>query len=198
MSEVASDFRLLHGHSLVGLWGALESMVFDLVAAWLQHIPGARAVDTVRGVKVSLADFDSMTPEDRMRAIVSELDRAHSQRGGIARFEKLLDAVALSGTYPGVLGENVFIVQQLRNVFAHRRGVADRRFVAAAPFFAIDVGRNVPCGRAVWHASLSTIIEYGLVIRNRVGAHFDQPPAELLDVPALRALVEPEAARHPR
>jgi hypothetical protein len=35
-SELASEFRLLHGHSLVGgVWAAFETMVVDLVTAWL-------------------------------------------------------------------------------------------------------------------------------------------------------------------
>jgi hypothetical protein len=172
-SEIASDFRLLHGHSLVGIWGALETMVVDLVAAWLLNVPGAREVEQIQKIRISIAKFEAMEPIDRMVAIVRELDKGEGT--GIDRFERLLDPVFLGGSHPVELAENLYIIQQLRNVFAHRRGVADKRFVTACPFFDLAVGDKVPCGTELWGESVATVAAYALLVRNRVNAHFDDP-----------------------
>jgi hypothetical protein len=197
-SEIESDFRLLHGHSLVGIWGALETMVVDLVAAWLLNVAGAREIEQIQKIKISIATFEAMEPIDRMLAIVRELDK--SQGLGIDRFERLLDPVFLSGSHPVDLAENLYVVQQLRNVFAHRRGVADKRFVTACPFFGLAAGDKVPCGTELWGEAVASVSVYALLIRNRVNGHFGDP---LLDATAppivdLRTLVEPEAAKPPR
>jgi hypothetical protein len=34
-SEIDRDFPVLHGHALMGAWGALECLIEDLAVAWL-------------------------------------------------------------------------------------------------------------------------------------------------------------------
>jgi hypothetical protein len=195
--EIASDFRLLHSHSIVGVWGALETMVFDMATAWLLNVPNARQVEAVTRIKVSLALFDAMDEEDRMRSIVHELERGQGQRSGIDRFEMLLDPLFLTSSYPSVLAENLFIVQQIRNVFAHRRGVADGRFVTACPFIDLAVGDPVPVTTTVWHTCIDTIICYGLLVESRVAAHFGEEEVPLLNLPHLRSMFAPREAPEP-
>lgn len=96
-TEIDNDFRLLHGHSIVGVWGALETMVTDLIGAWLLNFPQARQMPQVADFKISVSEFESLTSEERMQAIVNELDRRNITRVGINRFELLLDSVALGG-----------------------------------------------------------------------------------------------------
>jgi hypothetical protein len=177
--EIESDFRLLHGHSLVGVWGALETMVSDLVLAWLINIPQARQMPQIAGIKISLAEFESLNSEERMSTIVSELDRASLSRAGVARFENLLDAVMLGGSYNSTLAANLYEMQQIRNVVAHRRGVVDRRFVAACPQLGLRVGDLVPLGNEPWYACLMSAASYATTVTNRVRKHFGAPELDV-------------------
>src|SRR5205823_5696069 len=103
-AESASDFRLLHGHSLVAIWGAVETLVFEVVAAWLLNRPDAIADPTIGDMKVPFGLFEQLSREDRIYAVTSELDRRRGDRAGIQRFENVLDPVGLSGSYDEVLG----------------------------------------------------------------------------------------------
>jgi len=184
-TEIESDFRLLHGHSLVGVWGALEAMASDLVLAWLINVPEVRMRPQVAGIKVSLVEFERLSSEERMHKIVRELDRASSSRAGIARFEDLLDTVMLSGSYDSALAQNIYEMQQIRNLFAHRRGVADMHFVTACPQLGLSVGEPVPLSFEPWFACLMSSISYTWTVVNRVNRHFgakeiDEPPVQQL------------------
>ena len=97
--ESGRDFPLLHAHMLVGAWGALEAAVEDLVVAVLRNDPTVRASESISRIKISLADFESADAEERMRIVVTELQRAlrSEQRLGVNAFEGVLGEVGLGG-----------------------------------------------------------------------------------------------------
>ena len=73
--ELSSGFPLLHERVIVSLWTILEATIKTFLARWLQHYPGAMNAETVRQVKVPIADFDAMDNEERTYWIVPKVTR---------------------------------------------------------------------------------------------------------------------------
>lgn len=169
-SEIRGGFRLLHAHSLVGVWGAFEAMVEDLVIEWLVNVPSALERDAFAKVTVPVAEYERLSRADRMKAIVRELERKNASpyRAGVGQFEHVLEAVGLDGPVPKRARDRLFEYQQIRHVYVHRGGVADRRFTEACPRFNASVGKPIPIGQEEYLDYLLSVAFYGNVIANRV------------------------------
>jgi integrase len=165
--EASDDHPLLHGHSLVAIWGALETMAIGVVAAWLIHRPGSRS-DKVSDIKVPYSMFEDLSEEDRVDALVHELDQQWGAKKGVDRFETLLTWVKLSGQTDPVLAQNLYEMQQVRNVFAHRRGIADRRFIEACPHFGCGVGDQILLDRDAWYDAMVAALVYAETVLLRM------------------------------
>lgn len=130
---------------------------------------------------MSYLDFETLDRDERMSALAHELDRDRGAgtRIGIGRFESLLEAVGLGGAYPSQLGRNIYEMQQVRNVFAHRRGISDQRFVNACPQLGYSVGQAVRIDRETWIDFTATTVAYAGVLLHRVqeklGLNVDRP-----------------------
>src|SRR5439155_13673842 len=118
-AQTADDHPFLHGHSLVAIWGAMETMVLDVVASWLRNRKQVLEHPKIADLKIPFGKFQSLGEDDRFDFAANELDRQRAQGSGINRFESLLEPVGLSGFYEPVLGQNLHEMQQIRNVFAH-------------------------------------------------------------------------------
>jgi hypothetical protein len=144
----------------------------------LLHRPEARELPKVADIKVSYSTFESLSSEQRMDALAYELDRQRGSRAGIDRFEGLLEQVELSGSYPKQLATNIYEMQQVRNVFAHKRGIADGRFVTACPYLGYDVGDRLVIDREAWTDFTVTAVAYAGVILYRVQEQLGMSVAE--------------------
>jgi hypothetical protein len=99
-SEIAKDFPLLHSHAVMGVWGALEAMIEDLAISWIEHNPSLLNDPGIAKIRVPLVEFQSMEPQDRLRFLVSELQRSLGSelKSGATKFESLLGALGLGGS----------------------------------------------------------------------------------------------------
>jgi integrase len=166
--ESSDDHPLLHGHSSVAIWGAMETMAIDVVTAWVQHQPAVRMEEHIAEIKVPYSLFETLTAEERAEFLVRELDSKRATRIGIDRFEALLDAVGLSGTRDRILGRNIYEMQQIRNVFAHKRGIADRRFVDACPQLNYVAGETILIDRNTWSDFMVNALVYAEIVLRRM------------------------------
>jgi hypothetical protein len=173
--ESHDDYPLLHGHSLVAIWGALETMSIDVVIAFLTHRREARTTEKITQIKVSYSMFEDLTTEERADAIAHQLDRQQDLRSGINRFEELLGAIGLSGGHDPTLAKNIYAMQQMRHVFAHRRGIADATFVDACPHLGYAVGDRILIDRAAWSDFMVNAVVYADVVLRRVKAKLSLP-----------------------
>src|ERR1022692_3432671 len=64
--EFDAGFPLLHAHTLVGLWGALEVAIDDLLVGILTNEPTLLQNDSFAKIRVPLADFEMLEKEERM------------------------------------------------------------------------------------------------------------------------------------
>src|SRR5207249_1147639 len=117
----------------------------------------------------------AMSEEDRFDFAANELDRQRAQGAGITRFESLLDPVGLSGSYNSVLGQNLYEMQQIRNVFAHKRGEADARFVSLCQHLRYRVGDRLHIDSVTWSDFTMTTVAYAEVILRRMREELGLP-----------------------
>jgi hypothetical protein len=168
-SEIAKDFPLLHSHAVMGVWGALEAMVEDLAISWIEHNPSILSEPKIARIRIPLVEFQMMEQQDRLRFLVSELQRdlGAELKSGATRFESLLSALGLGGPLDKRIRDILFEAQNLRNIFAHRGGVADRRFIANCPQLHYVVGDTVTIDTPYFDRILRGLVMYSTIILNR-------------------------------
>lgn len=168
-TESQQGFPFLHGFLIVGIWGALEATVEDLVVALLSNEPSLLQNERFSKIKIPPADYEFLEKEDRMRLIVSEAERSlrSAQRKGVDAFESLLECVGLSGPVSDEIRETFWEMNHVRNVIVHRRSCADRRFVNACPWLAIKIGEHVTVNESTFDRYASSLALYakGLIYR---------------------------------
>lgn len=114
----------------------------------LLHVPAAREHEVIRKVKIALADYEDLSPRERMRYLVTEIERETKAplKVGIGRFEEPLAILGLGGSVPDDTKRNMLQFAETRNVLVHNAGKADRRFRELCPWVEVDLGGAVPCG----------------------------------------------------
>jgi len=133
-AEVKKGFPLLHGHSLVGVWGALETLVDDVALAWLTHRRKFLEDSDLATVRVPIATFVRMTRAERLEHLLDQVPRRPGVGGGLPRLEELLSKVGLAGPLDEDVRRTLIEAHQARNLFAHRGGVVDRKAASACPW----------------------------------------------------------------
>jgi hypothetical protein len=174
-SEVETEFPLLHAHSLLGIWGALEAVVEDVVRAWLTHRKKLLVEsEPLSGVKVPLAAFQAMRPSQRIDYLIDQFPRGTGVGGGFPRFEKLLSIAGLDGQVDEILRRKLIEVHQTRNVYAHRSGFVDSKARQACPWRRDwKVGKPVLVGHKRYRDYSEAIVEYVFELIVRSSAKFD-------------------------
>ncbi|WP_392751145.1 hypothetical protein [Streptomyces sp. LN590] len=176
-TEISSDFKLLHGHSIVGIWGALESLIEDVVECWMAFRPEVLMHQNFVKIRVPLAEFLSLSDEQRVRLLVSEVQRdlKLDLRSGVTKFEKLLDSVGLGGPVDPRIRDALFEAQNIRNVLAHRAGIVDQRFVDSCPSFGLSEGDQMVIGKKLFRRMSDAMGLYSIVVLNRVFVAVGRP-----------------------
>lgn len=168
--EVSKGFPLLHAHSLLGVWSALEVLVEDVAAAWLITKPDTLQRPGFSKIRVPIIEFQLLSAEDQMNYLIAEVQRdlRTEQRSGIARFERLLDAIGMGGSTSKEVSKAIYEAQQVRNVIAHRGGAADRKLVEACPWLELKPGQPLTVSHKKFAYYLRAIHIYVVDIMNRV------------------------------
>jgi hypothetical protein len=169
-NEVDSGFPLLHSHTLVGVWGALEAAVEDMLVGILTNEPQLLASESFAKIKITLADFELLDREDRMRLLLQELARSQgaTPRQGIDKFEALLRMFDLSGPFDDQFKKILWEMHNVRNVIVHRRSLADRRLVKNCPWLFLKAGDSVVITHDALHGYSVAVLTYLTDIINRL------------------------------
>lgn len=184
--EVDEDFPVLHAQATVALWGNLENAVRLFVARWLENFPGALQAETVKRLRVRIGEYESLQGEDRFFYILNQLERELSAplRSGVTRFETLLEPFQLSGPIGDSLRQNLFELNQVRNVLVHRGGNADRRLNEACPWLGFAVGDPVTITHDAFRKYNESVHAYAIILITRVGERFGVDMSEFRDQPS--------------
>lgn len=179
--EMDSGFATLHAHSLLGLWGAFECFVEDIFLATLKNHPELLASEAFAKVKLPVASLVLQDQDDRLRTLLSEVSRASGSdlALGTTKFERLLDTVGLGGQIPDSVRKSTFSAQQIRNVWAHRGGLADARFVERCGSLGFGIGDKVNMPATVFLHLMHGLHTYGFVILDRVRVQHGEEPLRM-------------------
>ncbi|WP_425005773.1 hypothetical protein [Mycolicibacterium sp. S3B2] len=162
----ARQHAILEALVLTASWGALESFVEDVVKASLRDRQGQVDTRKLNQFKFSAEDLLSSVDE-RIDVIFKAITSAAGKGVGIGKFEKLLDYVDLDGQVPHLVKTGIFETQQIRNIWAHKAGRADKRFVDAAPSLGFSEGDNVEISsEALYHYILNMVV-YAAIVCSR-------------------------------
>ncbi|MBI4935709.1 MAG: hypothetical protein HY828_17645 [Actinobacteria bacterium] len=143
-TEIDAGYPIVHSSMLMVLWSLLETFIEDLVVASIVANPASVGADAFRRVRVPAATLLE-SPDDAAKTLLSEWRRELKSplEQGVTRFEPLLELAGLSGPVPARVRKAIFDAQQVRNVWAHRAGNADQRFIDKCPGFGLAVGDRV-------------------------------------------------------
>jgi NADPH-dependent 2,4-dienoyl-CoA reductase/sulfur reductase-like enzyme len=86
---------------------------------------------------------------------------------GVGRFERLLEPFGLSGSVDAETRKILFEMHELRNVIAHRRALADRKFVTSVPWAKYKIGQPIKVTSGDVHRYHGAIANYVTVIIQR-------------------------------
>jgi hypothetical protein len=161
-TEIDREFPRLHAFAVITICASMESCFENFAAAWLANRPAALRLDAVMKVKVSLADYEGMAEKERFLYLVDQIERDLSIpfKDGATRFEDLLSVFGLGGEVDGTVKRDIFELTKVRNVLAHRRGVADSRFCKACPWLGLKPGEVVSIKHEAYQRYLNAAGKY--------------------------------------
>ena len=169
-TEIVSGFRLLHGFTVVALWASLESLINDFLAEWMNRRPTARRIPIVQRVRIRLDLYDALKGADRYRYVLGLIEQEirSPDRRGVARYENLLNEFGLGGSVRSETKSTLFEMGQVRNLIAHRNGVADRQFVETCAQLGLKIGETLPVTDEMMSRYFSATFEYSTEVLCRV------------------------------
>jgi hypothetical protein len=180
-SEIDSGFSTIHAHSLMGQWGSLERFVEDVFKAVIDFDSKRLEHPPFSDYRLSLGVALSSDREVFLNAILKEvLNKNGGKRpAGVTGFEQLLKTIDLDGPIPRKISDAIYDAQSVRNVWAHRAGVADRSFVIRCPHLGFVEGERVDLNIDEFNRLMHGMHMYGVIIRLRMRA---EVPEEILAI----------------
>jgi hypothetical protein len=142
-----SGFPYLYCLVSLRLWSVLETLIKDLAQEMLIAFSELQSNDTLRALKGPLLPFLASSPSEQATVILKLLEKDLSgpqYQIGIARFELLLEQFGMGGGVDPLVKRTLLELWAVRNVVAHKNGVADSRFIEVCPWFAATVGAQLP------------------------------------------------------
>jgi len=172
--EVDKGFPLLHAQALISLWGILESLVHTFLANWLMHESTAKEIESVKKIKIKLAEFEAMDSQERNYYIVQTLEQqlAASYKKGILRFETLLGIFGFGGGIDNQVKRDILELQQIRHVLVHRHGVIDKKLKETCPWLHLKVGNKIRVTQKDMMRYSLAVDKYVAELVRRVALHF--------------------------
>ena len=137
--QINRNFATLYAQTLISLWSNLENTLLTFLLSWILNEPTSKEQEQVKNIKVSLAKFGAMSEEERAEFIFDEIKKKRPAPG-ITQFEDLFKLFGLPGNVDEVTTRTMFEMFKIRNVFAHRGGIADKKFTTDCPWLGYEKG----------------------------------------------------------
>lgn len=170
-SEIANGFPFIHGLIAVAVWGRLEAFIEDIVVTCLEHDTNLLQKEQVRKVKVSLADYESLTDSIDRRYFLTKAiqkDLQSSLKQGVAQFEGLLNAFGMGGAVEDEDKRTLFELSKVRNVILHRNSVVDKQFIDSCPWLGLNIRDEYRVTNAALDRYLKSVLRYSCEVTKRI------------------------------
>ena len=184
-AEAERGFPYLFSLAAIKIWTLLECLVDDIVLECLKDLPRCTNIDLIRSLKGPLVEFINAAPDDQAEYLANELKLAvrANLSPGVGRFENVLNPVGMGGPVDDGVRRVLLEIGEVRNIFVHRNGIADRRFVNACPWLKVKLGEPVNLSHEDFHlyhiAATSYVIELDLRFGRRAGSSIDNEEVEI-------------------
>lgn len=134
--QVKNGFPLLYAHSLVAIWGSLESMIMDFLVSLINKNPNIMENDIFKKIKISLAEFELLDKQERIYFIIREAERNLKLgfKQGVERFEAFFNLLGIGGAVDQKTKKILFELYHVRNLILHRSSIIDQKFIKACPW----------------------------------------------------------------
>lgn len=193
--ECDDGFPLLHAHTLMGLWGAFEAAIEDMVVGILSNESELLKEPAIGRLRMSVAEYETLDKEERMRAILGEIQRnvsSGAKESGVGIFQSVLEKIGLAGQVPGDLSKTMWEIQNVRNCLVHRSGIADRRLITNCPWLNLKIGDSVVVKHGELARYVAAMCEYVVVLSLRLGARYGVDVQARID--SVHSKKDPEVA----
>jgi hypothetical protein len=138
--------------------------------------------DALKELKGPLLPFLTLSLSERATLILKllEKDLGGSQRQvGVARFESLLEQFGLGGGVAPLVKRTLLELWAVRNLVAHKNGVADLRFIETCPWFSASPGTQLFVSPLHYRRySLASTWYIGEVTRRLLAAYPQHAPVD--------------------
>lgn len=135
------DYAQINSHSLVAMWGALETCIEDTVISIIINNAGKLTDIEKNGVKV-IRDGNNNINDEEASAIYRRLERKRESKGNIiATYENVLNFFELTAN-PLLTEEILVELNAIRNCIMHKGGVIDQKAANQAPKLKKHLGNK--------------------------------------------------------
>jgi hypothetical protein len=151
---ISSNYAVLHGHSLVGFWGSVECFIEDVFVGMILHDQSLLLGEKLAELYGKTYDSD-LDEEDNARRLYARVVQKSSGKSASDKFEFILDYVGLSGSLTETVRNSLHEANQIRNLWAHKKGIADKKFVESCPDLPYNLNQRVDLNlsRFLWYAN---------------------------------------------
>ncbi len=173
------DDSLRNGLIIIALVSAFEACFEDFCKGVMQMDPSVLDDKDLPKPKYTMTQFLSTSEENKRDVIYESIENAVGKSNGIDRYENILKFLNLSEHVPDPIKDTFYKAQVIRHVWAHRAGIADKKFVTKAPHLGFNEGDLVAVTIEDLSQYLVTILSYALILTNRHRALFGFDPIPL-------------------
>lgn len=133
-----SEYAVLNAHSLVAIWGAVETCIEDTVVKILISSPIPDGLLAL-GIKAPMSEYE----EDEANEVYRKIERKLWIKGDVvSSYENILSAFGLSAAVSSGTAEILREINAVRNCLVHRGGVIDEKAAREAPILMPLIGKR--------------------------------------------------------
>ncbi len=189
LRQYEQQYPLVIQQALVSLWGSIETTVERTAIDWLERNPELLCGKAFSKLRVRAAELLSLDERERTCMLIEELDRslADSCPAGIERLEAVLSSIDLGGKLDGKIRNALVELYQIRNLYVHKGGRADRHFKRICPWRREKIGDPVRVLPSHIYGYSILVSQYANSVLERLfaklGMSFDESPPDVLKYP---------------
>ena len=168
--EVEDEFEFFAAVMLIAGWAAFEAYIDDVCRGELLADPSLTQVGPLSSVRLRTAEATLDYPSQVSHWLRRGIDKQKQLRQPISFTDKIdsqLELVGLHGAVLQDLADNVNTSKLIRNVWAHKAGVADQYFIDNAVGTNYSVGDTVSVRKESLYDYRAGLMSYAVIVVNR-------------------------------
>jgi hypothetical protein len=169
-SEEKNGYSFLLAQATITAYSYLEAAIKSLVVGHFSNQEQLTENEALKAVQVPFAAFRTWSEEEQYEYVFQQYERVVGAglKGGIKRFECLLEPIGLSGPRGEAVDEGIYELAQVRQLLLHKNGVVDKKFAEACPWFSSQLGRKLAITPEMFDNYNHAVMEYIATLIKRI------------------------------